>query len=173
MRTLAMLCAVPMFCCAALPAQTASPVSAAGPNSLDMLKGLAGSWTGKVTTDNPAMSTDKPLPLTIRVVSKGNAIEHTLDTGGPEVTMLYLDGGKAALLHYCDFGNTVKMTEASSGKPQQVAFNFASDTGSEQVGHVTRAVFTSVDANHHTEDWVFDLAKGNPIHAHMDFVRVP
>jgi hypothetical protein len=44
--------------------------------------------------------------------------------------------------------------------------------GSNQVGHVSHAVFTIIDANHHIEDWTFTLANGTLVHGHLDFKRV-
>lgn len=41
------------------------------------------------------------------------------------------------------------------------------------MGHVSRGVFTIIDSNHHIEDWTFMLANGKPVHAHIDFKRVP
>jgi hypothetical protein len=33
------------------------------------------------------------------------------------------------------------------------------------------AVFTSVDANHHVEDWTYMIPGGKQIHARMDLTR--
>jgi len=33
------------------------------------------------------------------------------------------------------------------------------------------AVFTVIDANHHTEDWIYMMPGDKPIHAHFDLHR--
>jgi hypothetical protein len=35
-----------------------------------------------------------------------------------------------------------------------------------------RAVFTFIDANHHTEDWTFMMPGDKPVRAHFDLQRV-
>ena len=158
-------------------AQTEHPavVTTTAPDSrksFAALKDLAGSWQGKVTTDNPAWATDKPMHLVIRSASNGNALIHELDTGSPEVTMFYMAGDQLTLVHYCDFGNRPVMVAQPSPDGRTLRFELSSVTGTDQIGHVTHAVFTSIDPNHHTEDWVFLPADQKPVHAHFDFSRV-
>ena len=140
--------------------------------SFDLLKTLAGTWTGAITTDNPAMSTDQPMPLSIRVASHGNALIHELSTPGPEVTVFYLDSDHLSLLHFCDFGNRPHMVARPFADGKTVEFDLVDALGSTQVGHVSHWLFTNVDASHHTEDAVFTLANGTLVHAHMNFKRV-
>jgi hypothetical protein len=140
--------------------------------SFDLLKTLAGAWTGAITTDNPGMSTDQPMPLSIRVASRGNALIHELSTPGPEVTVFYLDGDRLTLVHYCDFGNRPHMVAQPPADGKTVEFDLIDAPGSDQVGHVSHWVFTIVDTSHHIEDAVFTLANGTLVHAHMDFKRV-
>ncbi len=143
-----------------------------GQAALDLMKTLAGTWQGSIATDNPAWSTDKPMPLSIRVASHGNALIHELDTGGPEVTMFYLENGRLALIHYCDFGNRPDMVARSMTDGKTLEFDLVKFSGSDQIGHVSHAVFTIIDSNHHIEDWTFMPAGSKPVHAHMDFKRV-
>ena len=165
------LAAFPLFPCLFSFGQSASttPTASAG---LDTMKTLVGTWQGSLTTDSPAWATDKPLPLTIRVASHGNALVHELDTGGPEVTVFYTEGDHLALVHYCDFGNRPHMISHALGNGKVITFDLTEAPGSDQIGHVSQAVFTLIDANHHTEDWVFLPAGQKPVHAHMDFKRV-
>jgi len=136
------------------------------------MKTLAGNWQGPVTTDNPAWSTDKPMSLSVRIASHGNALIHELNTGGPEVTVFYLDNDRLTLLHYCDFGNRPHMVARPSADGRTVEFDLVDAPGSNQVGHVSHGVFTFIDANHHIEDWTFTLADGTLVHGHLDFKRV-
>ena len=160
--------------CAVAHGQSADkPVASSdAQRSFDLMKTLAGTWKGPITTDNPAWSTDQPMPLSIRVASHGNALIHELNTGGPEVTVFYVDSDRLTLLHYCDFGNRPHMVARPSADGKTVEFDLVDAPGSNQVGHVSHAVFTIIDANHHIEDWIFMLANGTLVHAHMDFKRV-
>lgn len=137
-----------------------------------LMKTLAGTWQGSVTTDNPAWATDKPMPLTIRVASHGNALIHELNTGGPEVTVFYMENGHLALVHYCDFGNRPHMVARPLADGKVIEFDLQEYPGSDQIGHVIHGTFTIIDANHHVEDWVFLPAGNKPVHAHLDFKRV-
>ena len=150
-------------------AATSTPLDAQ--KSFAELKTLAGSWQGKITTDNPAWATGEPMHLVIRSASNGNALIHELDTGLPEVTMFYVAGDQLTLLHYCDFGTRPVMIARPTPDGRTTEVELSSFTGTDQIGHVTHAVFTSIDPNHHTEDWVFLPADHKPVHAHIDFSR--
>jgi outer membrane lipoprotein-sorting protein len=161
------------LCVLALGQSSATPVAGSGAqSSFDLLKSLAGTWKGSVTTDNAAWATDQPMPLSIRVASHGNAMIHELSTPGPEVTVFYLDSDRLTLMHYCDFGNRPHMVARPQADGKTVEFDLMDAPGSNQVGHVSHAVFTVIDANHHIEDWTFTVADGTIVHAHLDFKRV-
>ena len=140
--------------------------------AFELMKTLAGNWQGAVTTDNPAWSTDQPMPLSIRVGSHGNALIHELNTGSPEVTMFFVDNDRLTLIHYCDYGNRPHMVARPSPDGKVVEFDLVDFPGSNEIGHVSHGVFTFVDANHHFEDWTFLLPDGKAVHAHIDFKRV-
>jgi phage tail protein X len=160
-------------CALAHGQSSAKPVASSdAQRSFDLLKTLAGTWKGPITTDNPAWGTDQLMPLSIRVASHGNALIHELSTPGPEVTVFYLDGDRLTLLHYCDFGNRPQMVARPSADGKTVEFDLVDAPGSNDVGHVSHAVFTIIDANHHLEDWTFTLADGTLVHGHLDFKRV-
>jgi hypothetical protein len=146
----------------------AKPVASSdGQRSFDLMKTLAGTWKGPITTDNPAWGTDQLMPLSIRVASHGNALIHELSTPGPEVTVFYLDDDRLTLLHYCDFGNRPHMVARPSADGKTLEFDLVDAPGSNQVGHVSHALFTIIDANHHLEDWTFMLqSRRRPRRAH-------
>jgi hypothetical protein len=52
-----------------------------------------------------------------------------------------------------------------------VEFELVDVSGSMKHGHMAHAVFTYIDANHHSEDWTYMLPGDKPIHAHMDLKR--
>jgi len=143
--------------------------------SFDTMKTLAGSWEGHFTTIPPQADIEgKPAHTTLRVTSMGNAIVHEMQgEGRPDdpITMLYLDGDRLLLTHYCDAGNRPRMTGKMSPDGKTVEFEFLDVAGSTQYGHMHHAVFTIIDANHHTEDWTYMQPGDKPVHAHIDLQR--
>jgi hypothetical protein len=150
--------------------------------SFDQLKTLAGTWRGsmKITPSAPKMD-NANLEITLRVTSRGNALVHEMQEPGTPldptkydhpVTMLYLDGDKLNLIHYCDAGNRPRMVARTSADGKKVEFDFADLSGGNQYGHMYHAVFTIIDADHHTEDWTYMMPGDKPMQAHADLVRV-
>lgn len=144
--------------------------------SFAQIKSLAGAWDGTVTTFPAApRAQGKHLRVQLRVTSSGNAVLHEMNVPGePDdpVTMLYVNGSRLFLRHYCDAGNRPRMVATTSADGKTIAFDLVDVSGSKQHGYMERAVFTTIDATHHTEDWTF-LAPGNhPIRAHFDLHRV-
>jgi hypothetical protein len=151
--------------------------------SFDEMKTLAGEWEGPVTLTpaQPEMSDGKPLRVTMRVTSRGNAVVHEMQEAGtpPDptkydhpVTMFYLDEGHLDLVHYCDAGNRPHMVARPSPNNKKVEFDFVRLSGSNQNGHMEHAVFNIIDADHHTEDWTYLMPGDKAMHAHFDLTRV-
>jgi hypothetical protein len=155
------------------------PVPSAAQKSFATMKTLAGEWEGPVTVpEMPEMSGGKPMHLSLRVTSRGNALVHELQEAGTPldatkydhpVTMLYVDGDQLTLVHYCDAGNRPRMVGKMSPDGKTVEFEFADISGNPEY-HMHHAVFTLIDANHHTEDWTF-MMKDKPVHAHFELQR--
>src|SRR5215467_13135536 len=124
--------------------------------SFDAMKTLAGNWEGKVTVaEHPDMN-NMGGHVSFRVTSMGNALVHEMSgEGRPDhpVTMFYLDGDKLTLVHYCDAGNRPRMVAKTSKDEKTVEFDFVDVSGSNNYGHMHHALFTFIDADHHTEDW--------------------
>ena len=150
--------------------------------SFDTMKTLEGDWEGPVNTDMPvAASLDiKPLHVTMRVTSRGNVVVHEFQEANTPldpakydhpVTMLYVDNDRLNLVHYCDAGNRPHMTGKVSPDGKTFEFEFVDLSGSNRYGHMYHAVFTIIDANHHTEDWTYMMPGDKPIHAHFDLQR--
>jgi len=154
-------------------AQSEAPKSDAQ-KSFDQLKSLAGSWEGVLKTYPPQPDVDgKPAQASLRVTSMGNAIVHEMKMAGrPDdpITMLYMDNDRLTLTHYCDAGNRPRMVAKPSPDGKTVEFDFVDVSGSTQYGHMHHALFTIVDANHHTEDWTF-MVGDNPVRAHFELQR--
>jgi hypothetical protein len=113
--------------------------------SFTQLKALAGTWEGRVTT-TPAKY-DHP------------------------VTMFYLDNDRLLLTHYCDAGNRPRMVARTSPDGKTIEFDFIDLSGGTEHGHMDHAVFTVIDANHHTEDWTYMMPGDKPMRAHFDLTR--
>ncbi len=149
-----------------------------------LMKTLAGSWEGKPTMQ-PALPGDSDVPglmqVSLRVTSRGNALVHEMtgkDKPGPSgtdqddpITMVYLDGDRLLLTHFCDAGNRPRMVGKLSPDGRTIEFDFLDISGKMLTHHMQHAVFTFVDANHHTEDWTFQMGD-KPVHAHVDLQRV-
>lgn len=151
--------------------------------SFASMKALAGEWEGPVTIDPPApeMSDGKPVHISMRVTSRGNALIHEMQEAGTPldsnkydhpVTMIYLDADHLTLVHYCDAGNRPRMAARPSADGKKVEFDFVDLSGGNQYGHMYHAVFTIVDANHHIEDWTYMMPGDKAMHAHMDLQRM-
>ena len=140
--------------------------------SFDKLKSLAGSWDGVLSGTGTDLD-GKSLHVTLRVTSMGNALLHEMNgLGRPDdpITMFYLDGDRLLLTHYCDAGNRPRMAGKMTSDGKTVEFEFVDVAGSTQYGHMHHAVFTAIDANHHSEEWTF-MEGDKPVHAHFELQR--
>lgn len=150
--------------------------------SFDQLKALAGTWQATITTDPPVKELGNGAigDVSLRVTSRGNALVHEMGEAGKDdptkydhpVTMFYLDNDRLLLTHYCDAGNRPRMAARVSPDGKTVEFDFLDVAGNTKYGHMQHAVFTFIDANHHTEDWTFLMLGDKAMHAHLDLQRV-
>jgi hypothetical protein len=165
------------------PAAAPKPVAKSDAQvSFTLLKALAGTWQASVTTDppQPEMGEGAVVQVSLRVTSRGNALVHEMEdlgkSGDPTlndhpVTMFYLDGDRLLLTHYCDAGNRPRMVARTSPDGKTVEFDFLDVAGGTQHGHMHHAVFTIIDANHHTEDWTYMMPGDKLVHGHLDLKR--
>lgn len=144
--------------------------------AFEKLKALAGSWEGPVSVEpaQPEMQSGKPIHVSLRVTSMGNALMHEMKS--PErpddpITMLYLDADRLLLTHYCDAGNRPRMVGKISPDGKKVEFEFLDVAGSTKHGHMRNAAFTIIDENHHIEEWTFMMPGDKPVHARFDLKR--
>jgi hypothetical protein len=123
---------------------------------------------------------DKPIHVSLRVTSRGNAMVHEMkEAGAPDdparydhpVTMFYVEGERLLLTHYCDAGNRPRMAGKLSPDGKKVEFDFLDVSGGTKYGHMHHAVFTTIDANHHIEEWTYMEPGDKPVHARMDLTR--
>jgi hypothetical protein len=181
--TLAILTSLPILALAQSEmhkaADKATPSEAE--KSFTLLKSFAGTWQGPVTTDPKQEEMDNTsVQVTLRVASRGHSLVHEMQAAGTPfdptkydhpVTMLYLDGDRLLLTHYCDAGNRPRMVARTSSDGKKVEFDFLDLSGGNEYGHMYHAVFTTVDANHHSEDWTYMMPGDKPMHAHLELER--
>ncbi|MFZ0640057.1 MAG: hypothetical protein WA020_15060 [Candidatus Acidiferrales bacterium] len=143
------------------------------------LKTLAGNWKGQAAM-GPGMNA--PVRVSLRVTSGGAALMHEMVPEGRSddpsngdddpITMIYIDGNRLMLTHYCDSGkNRPRMVGKLSPDGKTVEFDFLDVSGGTRYGHMHHAVFTIIDADHHTEDWTYMSPANKPAQAHIDLVR--
>jgi hypothetical protein len=146
------------------------------------LKTLAGNWKGQAAMGQGPGMESAPVRVSFRVTSGGAALMHEMvpegrsaDPGNGDddpLTMIYVDGDRLILTHYCDSGkNRPRMVGKLSPDGKTVAFDLLDVSGGTQYGHMHQAVFTFIDADHHTEEWTYMSPEDKPGHAHIDLVR--
>jgi len=177
-RLLLLLCIGALSLCRLVFAQNTSPgreAAAAKPDALAsfaMLKSLAGTWTGLVTTDPPNPEINGSIHVSMRVASRGNVLVHEIAPGGvPEPTVIYPEGDRLTLVHYCEAGNRPRMVARKSPDQKVVEFDFVDISGSTSPAYLHQFVFTIISADHHTEDWTFMRPGSESLHAHFDLNR--
>lgn len=156
------------FSTAALAQHEHVPATASAPSeaqkAFEMLKTLAGTWEGTLTTVPPMEEmAGTRVKVMIRVTSRGNAIMHEMTIDGiPDnpISMLYLDGEHLILTHYCDIGNRPRMAGNLSPDGKTITFEVLDISGSTERGHMSDTVFTVVDATHHIEEWTSNYPGG-------------
>jgi hypothetical protein len=139
------------------------------------MKALEGSWVGQVTTVPARSEIDgKRMQVTLRVTSMGNALMHEMKGEGradDPITMMYVDGDRLLLTHYCDAGNRPRMVGKLTPDGKSTEFDFLDVTGNLQYGHMQHAVFNFVDADHHSEEWTYLEPGDKPVRAHLELQR--
>jgi hypothetical protein len=152
-------------------AQTMShPTDAAAPSdaqkAFEKMKTLVGSWQGTVM--------GRPVNVTIRVTSNGNAILHEATASGiPDnpITMFYVDGDRLLATHYCDAGNRPRWEGKMSPDGKTIEFSFVDVAGSTQKGYMSHAVFTIIDADHHTAELTYTRPGNKSLQARGELTR--
>jgi hypothetical protein len=146
------------------------------------LKTLAGNWKGRAGMGAQQGMDSAPVRVSLRVTSGGAAIMHEMVPEGRSddpsngdddpITMLYIDGNRLVLTHYCDSGkNRPRMVGRLSPDGKTVEFDFLDVSGGTKYGHMHQAAFTFIDADHHNDDWTYMSPANEPGHAHIELVR--
>ena len=132
-------------------ATSAAFAASAAQKSFEELKALNGTWEGKATNG-------KPVEVSYRVTSNGSALMSEIKGKEDMISMFHLDGDRLLMTHYCGAGNQPRMVASASpdGKTFTFAFLDATNLATPDAAHMHRLVISMPDANHHTEEWVFN-----------------
>jgi hypothetical protein len=115
---------------------------------------------------------DGSIQVTVRVASGGSVLVHEIAPGGvPEPTMIFLDGDRLMLVHYCEAGNRPRLAARKSPDQKSVEFDFVDVSGMREPALLNHLVFAVIDTERHTEDWTFRLPGEKSLHAHFDLRR--
>jgi len=121
-----------------------------GKKSFDAMKTLQGSWTGKT-------SSGMPVKVSFHMTAGDTTLMSEIQGMEEMISMIHMDGDRLLLTHYCGAGNQPRMEASISPDQKTVVFDFvdATNLDSPKTGHMHRAVFTMLSADHHTEEWDF------------------
>jgi hypothetical protein len=130
---------------------SAAFAASAAQKSFEELKALNGTWEGKV-------SNGQSVEVSYRVTSNGSALMSEIKGKEDMISMFNLDGERLVMTHYCAVGNQPRMVASASpdGKTFTFAFLDATNLATPDAPHMNHLVISMPDANHHTEEWVYD-----------------
>ena len=151
-------------------ARAAAPGTLDAAQAFEKLKTLAGRWEG---TSGEGIKGEAIYELT----SGDSALLERMSESGPEhttmVTVYHLDGPRLLLTHYCATKNQPRMRAVSySPENGTLAFEFldATNLASPDVGHMHRAVYNFMDADHVTAQWSWRQG-GNEVTHEFHYTR--
>ncbi len=148
------------------------PVGVDGPAAFERLKALAGTWE--------AVGKNGQKSVTTFELTAGNTVllerysNPAMPGGGQMVTAYHLDGASLILTHYCIARNQPTLRadrfDAASG---EIQFEFvrASNLSGPNAGHMRRAFYKLIDANHFTTSWAFFEGGKKTMTETQDFYR--
>jgi hypothetical protein len=125
----------------------------AKPSQLDVLKKLAGEWTGKGSHGEQQIDAT----VTYKVTGGDSAVVETHFPGTEHemITVYTLDGDDLVLTHYCMLGNQPRMKAERGGNGKKLAFKFtgAGNLKSEKDQHMHDMTIEFVDDDHVKSTW--------------------
>jgi hypothetical protein len=153
---------------AALLALAAAPswAQSDAQKALDRFKSMVGTWTGKDAQGHPS-------EVTYRLMAGGTSVMAESVMGDEAMaSMFYVDGDRLLMTHFCPSNNQPRMKATISPDGKSVSFDFldATNLASPQAGHMHRAVYAFVDADHYSEDWTWKR-EGKDAHFQFELAR--
>lgn len=141
-------------------------------DTFERMTSLAGEWQADLPGYGQILDS-------IRLVSKGSAVEETLGTPSDNEVSIYTRDGKRLLLtHFCALtpdGHVARLeTRALEGSPGQVELTLVSVSNlhDRAAPHMRRVLITFVDRDHFTEKWT-KTEKGVDTVFELSFSRRP
>lgn len=123
-------------------------------SQLDLLKRLAGEWTGKAAHGEQGHDAT----VTYKVTSAGTAVVETIGPGSDHemVTVFHQDGDDLVLTHYCALGNQPRMKAEKGDGTKKLAFKFAGagNLKSDQDMHMHDLTIEFLGDDHIKTSWV-------------------
>jgi hypothetical protein len=145
------------------------PEAKANP-AFDKIKSLAGDWEAKVRQGEKEITAGNRFT----VISGGSAvlIGEEMPGEGSMITVVHPDGSDLLATHYCAVKNQPRFVAVPSTDPNKIVFKFkdATNLASPQAGHMNGVTFTLVDADHHTQEWLWS-ENGKEQKETFNFVR--
>jgi hypothetical protein len=88
----------------------------------------------------------------------GSALMSEIKGDEDMISMFNLDGDRLLITHYCAAGNQPRMVASTSPDGKTITFDFldATNLATPDTAHMNRLVISMPDADHHTEEWVFN-----------------
>ncbi len=137
-----------LFVLATSAAFAASPAQ----KSFEELKALNGTWEGKTPKG-------EAVEVSYRVTSNGSALMSEIKGKEDMITMFNLDGERLLMTHYCAMRAT-NLAWWLALRPTARRFTFAfldaTNLATPDAPHMNHLVISMPDANHHTEEWVYN-----------------
>ena len=132
-------------------ASTAAFAASAAQKSFEELKALDGTWEGTVKNG-------QRVEVDYRVTSGGSALMSEIKGKEDMISIFHLDGERLLMTHYCGTGNQPRMVASASpdGKTFTFAFLDVTNLATPDTGYMSRLVISMPDANHHTEEWIYN-----------------
>jgi len=130
---------------------SAAFAASAAQKSFEELKALDGSWESKGPNG-------EPVEVSYRVTSNGSALMSEIKGKENMISMFNLDGDRLLMTHYCAVGNQPRMVAGPSPDGKTFTFSFldATNLATPDASHMNHLVISRLDANHHTEEWVYN-----------------
>jgi hypothetical protein len=150
---IAALSLTPLLASPGHPGPATTPVAKADARAaFEKLRAITGTWTFTTDTDHGRVSYE--------LVSNGTAIlERVMNEEHGEtgmVSVIYLDGDRLILQHYCTSGNQPRLVSPGlEGDEIRFTFERASNLASPDAGHIHGAVFSFAGPESFASRWTW------------------
>jgi len=150
---IAALSLTPLVAWVGQPRAATTPVTEADAEAaFEKLRAITGTWTFTTDADRGRVSYE--------LVSNGTAIvERVMNDEHGEagmVSVIYLDGDRLVLQHYCAAGNQPRLVSRGlEGEEIRFGFERASNLASPDAGHIHGAVFTFAGPGPFASRWTW------------------